>query len=50
MQVWQRSQNGGTWITPLLDLVEIAEIPRLGRRIDTQQSNQSEHLPITEKS
>ncbi len=35
MQVWQRSLNGGPWITPLLDLVEIAEIPRLGRRDET---------------
>ncbi|GBD27732.1 hypothetical protein HRbin30_03087 [bacterium HR30] len=48
-EVWQPLSNRGTWITPLLDLVEIAEIPRLGHRIETQ-SNQSEHLPITEKS
>jgi len=31
-QPWRRA--GGAWITPLLDLVEVAEIGRLGRRAD----------------
>jgi hypothetical protein len=39
-EVWQRLPNGGPWITPLLDLVEIAEIPRLGRRNETSQTMQ----------
>jgi len=47
--VWQASSNGGPWITPLLDLVEIAEIPRLGRRNETSQPAQDEHLQRTEK-
>lgn len=29
---WRRAANDGPWLTPLLDLVEIAEISRLGRR------------------
>lgn len=31
---WQRTSNNGPWITALLDLVEIAEIGRLGRTTD----------------
>ncbi len=37
-EVWQRLPNGGPWITPLLDLVEIAEIPRLGSRNEKSQT------------
>jgi hypothetical protein len=29
--LWRRPANNGPWLTPLLDLVEIAEIARLGR-------------------
>jgi hypothetical protein len=28
---WRRTQNEGPWVTELVDLVEISEIPRLGR-------------------
>jgi hypothetical protein len=28
---WRRAANNGPWLTELLDLVEISEIPRLGR-------------------
>lgn len=33
-QPWRRAPNGGPWVTALLDLVEIAEIRRLGRRAE----------------
>lgn len=32
---WRRSSDGGPWITELLDLVEIAEIAKLGRNVDS---------------
>lgn len=32
--VWGRSANSGPWMTPLLDLVEITEIARLGRNAE----------------
>lgn len=31
---WRRAAHDGPWLTPLLDLVEVAEIARLGRSID----------------
>ncbi len=30
--LWRRPEPGGPWLTALLDLVEVYEIPRLGRR------------------
>jgi hypothetical protein len=32
---WRRASNGDAWLTPLLDLVEIAEISRLGSATTT---------------
>jgi hypothetical protein len=37
-EVWQSLSNGGPWITPLLDLVEIMEIERLGSRNEKSQT------------
>jgi hypothetical protein len=34
---WRRHSNGGPWVTALLDLVEIAEITRLGRSVGAAQ-------------
>lgn len=34
---WRRAENGGPWLTKLLDLVEILEISRLGRRAKHSQ-------------
>lgn len=34
---WRRASDGGPWVTALLDLVEIAEIARLGRSVDAAQ-------------
>jgi len=31
---WRRAANGGPWLTELLDLVEVVEIPRLGRHTE----------------
>ena len=37
---WQRTSNNGPWITALLDLVEIAEIARLGRNPERTDADQ----------
>ncbi|HWP94786.1 MAG TPA: hypothetical protein VNL72_03530 [Gammaproteobacteria bacterium] len=34
---WRRASNNGLWLTELLDLVEIAEIGRLGRNVEAGQ-------------
>lgn len=36
--VWRRTSDGSHWLTALLDIVEISEIPRLGRNADESQS------------
>jgi hypothetical protein len=36
-ELWRRAANDGPWLTPLLDLVEIAEISRLGRREEEER-------------
>lgn len=33
-ELWRRTSNNGRWLTALLDLVEIAEIARLGRNVE----------------
>lgn len=41
---WRLASDGGPWVTALLDLVEIAEIARLGRSVDaTQPSQEAAH-------
>jgi hypothetical protein len=41
---WRRAANEGPWITELLDLVEIAEIARLGRNaVDVQLAEEVAH-------
>ncbi len=35
---WQRASNQDPWLTGLLDLVEIAEIARLGRSVEDSHS------------
>jgi hypothetical protein len=37
---WRRSANNGPWLTALLDLVEIAEIARLGRKPERTNADQ----------
>lgn len=37
---WRRSANNGPWLTALLDLVEIAEIARLGRNTERTDADQ----------
>jgi hypothetical protein len=39
-ELWQRTSNNGPWITALLDLVEIAEIARLGRNPERTDADQ----------
>jgi hypothetical protein len=39
-ELWQRSQNGGPWLTKILDLTEIAEIANLGRKLVTNDINE----------
>ncbi|NCC37522.1 MAG: hypothetical protein EOM24_36755 [Chloroflexia bacterium] len=38
--VWQRCPDGGPWMTPLLDLIEINEIAHLGSSTKTSQREQ----------
>ncbi len=35
---WRRAANSGPWLTALLDLVEVAEIARLGRSVERAES------------
>lgn len=35
---WRRAANNGPWLTPLLDLIEITEIARLGRNAERADS------------
>lgn len=41
---WRRSSENGGWITELLDLVEIAEIARLGRAEKTSSDLEASHV------
>src|SRR5579883_1901530 len=38
--LWRRASESGPWLTALLDVVEIAEIARLGRSVDEPQPSQ----------
>jgi hypothetical protein len=41
---WRRAANNGPWLTELLDLVEISEIPRLGRSVeDSHPATEAAH-------
>jgi len=37
---WRRAANNGPWLTSLLDLVEVTEIARLGRKSERADSTQ----------
>ncbi len=40
IEPWRRAANNGPWLTALLDLVEIAEIARLGRNTERTNTEQ----------
>ncbi len=41
---WRRAANNGPWMTALLDLVEIAEIARLGRSEHSHPDPEAAHV------
>jgi hypothetical protein len=42
---WRQAENNGPWLTALLDLVEIAEIARLGRNAErTESQREAAHV------
>jgi hypothetical protein len=43
-ELWRRAEHNGPWVTALLDLVEIAEIDRLGRSEHSRHVREDSHV------